>query len=714
MPIDSSPQSFPLDELLRRVGYQPLDANGLARKLKIKPDQEEAFFTFLAAEEAAGRVVPVQKGHGLGLYCLPERLGLVAGKLFMNERGFGFLTPDAPGHPDVYVGAEEIGVAMHQDRVLVRVNVREGGRRGGKMPEKLNGSVVKVLQRARAQLVGTLSRSQLVYYVRPDDVRILHDICVAPPTTPIPLGHKVVVRLKEWTSPKVSPEGEIVEVLGAPDDPGVDLLAITRKYELPGEFPDAPLAEAERLPATVQPADLEGREDYRKDFVLTIDPDDAKDFDDALSYRLFPGGEMEVSIHIADVSHYVRPGSALDREARLRGNSVYLVNRVIPMLPEKLSNGLCSLHPGVDRLVKTVVVRLGAKGNVISVRFAQGVIHSHRRLTYQEAYQFIRKPVGLVGKHLQALGSMARVLRQARFAQGALNLDFLEVKVRLDEKGKPIRLEPVVNDESHQLIEEYMLLANEVVAKHLRREQRPALYRVHDNPDPERLRDFSVQLRHLGIQVGDLTLRGEIQKLLTRVAGRPEEPVVKVNLLKSMKRAVYSDKPDGHFGLAKKNYTHFTSPIRRYADLVVHRCLFTRASRSDVPETLAAELSVLERRASEAETESVKLKKLEYFAIQAAATEGKKAFFPALVLEVRSGGLLVELPDFLITGFVRVSDMEGDLYLYDTYRQEMTGERSKVKVRTGMRINVQVVKVDLERRQIDFGTVKQKLLARKE
>jgi ribonuclease R len=698
--------SDPFYALLRHANYQPLDRRGLLRKLKVGPAEEAAFAAFLAEEETAGRVVALRDG----LYALPERLGLVSGKIFIHERGFGFLTPASPDHPDVYIGAEDVGVAMHQDRVLVRLNPpSRSSRRGDPRSGKLSGQVTKVLQRARTQLVGTFSRSEVMFYVQPDDVRIPHDICVAAPKKAIPLGHKVVVRLKPWTSPQMNPEGEIVEVLGSPNDPGVDLLAITRKYELPEEFPNDVLAQAERIPSFVVEDDIDGREDFRNDFVFTIDPDDAKDFDDALSYRQLPKGELEVAIHIADVSHYVLPGSALDREARERGNSVYLVNRVIPMLPEKLSNGLCSLHPNVDRLVKTVVVRLSAKGEVLHVRFTEAIIHSQQRLTYQEAYKLLKKPSGAVGKHLKVLGDMAQVLRRARFANGALNLDFLEVKVRLDANGKPVRLEPVVNDESHQLIEEYMLLANEVVARHLRREMRPAIYRVHDNPDPDRLADFRVQVQNLGFSVGDLTKRGEIQKLLGRIAGHPEEPVVKTNLLRSMKRAVYSEDPVGHFGLSKKNYTHFTSPIRRYADLVVHRCLFGHATRRDVPSGLAEALSVLERRASEAEQESVKLKKLEYFALQAEAT--KKGNFAALVLEVRTGGLLVELPEFLVSGFVPISEMQGEIYSFNPIRQELIGERSKSRIRVGMKISVHIVRVDLARRQIDFGTSSQKLAA---
>ncbi|HEY8966914.1 MAG TPA: VacB/RNase II family 3'-5' exoribonuclease, partial [Candidatus Methylacidiphilales bacterium] len=567
-----------LHALLASDRYQPVDAAGLAKKLKVKDADRPAFLSFLADEEREGRVVAAKHGK----YALPERLGLLAGRIAVNERGFGFVIPDDPDHADVRIGGGNLGTAMHNDRVLIRLHA-PGGRgfgkdRGRRREEKPEGEVTRVLKRARTQIVGTLERSRAAWYVRPDDARILHDVCVPPPFDggkPVPAGFKVVAKLKEWTSPHVSPEGEVTEVLGPAGKEGVDILSIIRKHELPGEFPAAALAEADRIPDAVRPADLEGREDFRGDFVLTIDPDDAKDFDDALSYKVLPGGDLEVAIHIADVSHYVRPGGALDAEARLRGNSVYLVDRVIPMLPEKLSNGLCSLRPDVDRLVKTVVVRLGKGGRVGAVRFASGVIHSRKRLTYQEAYRLIQNPVGPLGKHLSILGDMAMALRRARFAQGALNLDFPEVKVRLDAHGKPTAIEKIENDASHQLIEEYMLLANEAVARKLTHEGRPAVHRVHETPDPERLRELRVQLVSLGIPVGDLTQRGEIGKLLDRSTGTPEEAVVKTNLLRSLKRAVYSEKPLGHFGLAKKHYAHFTSPIRRYSDLLVHRALIS-------------------------------------------------------------------------------------------------------------------------------------------
>ena len=574
--------------------------------------------------------------------------------------------------------------------------------------------MVKVLQRKRRQLVGTLRKTPMFYFVLPDETRIPHDICVPPPADPAQLGQKVVVELKDWPDRRKPPEGVITEVLGAPDAPGVDLLSIIRKHDLPTSFPEKVEQEAADIAAQIPPEEIARREDFRKIFTLTIDPDDAKDFDDALSYRTHPDGSFEVFIHIADVSHYVRTGSALDTEARMRGNSIYLVDRVIPMLPEKLSNGICSLQPHVDRLVKTAIVTLDRHGEIKSFRFAAGIIHSAKRFTYKEAFAQLRKPATTpLAGHLHALNDMAQILRKRRFAKGALDLDFPEVKVRVNELGIPTHLERTENDISHQLIEEFMLLANEVVALELKRSGRPGLYRIHENPDPQRLEEFRAQAKSMGFTCGDLTQRGEIQKLLNQVRGKPGESVVKIGLLKSLKRAMYSPKPLGHYGLAKQNYTHFTSPIRRYSDLVVHRVLFD-ASRGagdlnfDSLSRLCLHLSTTERSAAEAEQESVKLKKLEYFDRQAHAT--KRTSFQALILEIRSSGLIVQLPEFLVQGMVPLSGLQGDLFVFNPQRLELHGQRTKITLRAGQSLQVEVATVDLARHQVDFRATKQSLL----
>jgi ribonuclease R len=705
--------------LLADPNYQPLDEKALARRLRVPPEEAAAFIAFLAEEEKTGRIMQVRHS----LYVLPKRLGFCVGRLQMNERGFGFLVPIDPAEADFYIAGEDTGTAFHGDLVLARLKEQRPGRgqRGGRQRDsRLRGEVVKVLQRKRRQLVGTLRKTPMFYYVLPDETRIPHDISVPAPTDAAQLGQKVVVELKEWPDRRKPPEGIITEVLGAPDAPGVDLLSIIRKHDLPTSFPEKVEQEAAVIAALIPPGEISRREDFRTIFTLTIDPEDAKDFDDALSYRILPNGDFEIFIHIADVSHYVPPGSALDIEARMRGNSVYLVDRVIPMLPEKLSNGICSLQPNVDRLVKTAVVTLDRRGEIRSFRFAAGIIHSARRFTYQEAFAQLRKPPSTpAARHLHELNGMAQTLRKRRFDRGALDLDFPEVKIRVDDLGIPTHLEKSENDISHQLIEEFMLLANEVVAIELKRRNRPGLYRIHENPDPERLQEFRAQARSMGFSCGDLTQRGEIQKLLNRVRGQPGESVVKIGLLKSLKRAMYSPKPLGHYGLSKSNYTHFTSPIRRYSDLVVHRVLFSHG-RDNAPgaasadfnydglSRLALHLSNTERSAAEAEQESVKLKKLEYFDRQAHAT--KRTSFQALIQEVRSSGLLVQLPEFVIQGMVPLSGLQGDLFVFNPQRLELHGQRTKVTLRAGQALQVEVDKVDLARHQVDFRATKQSLL----
>ena len=387
-------------------------------------------------------------------------------------------------------------------------------------------------------------------------------------------GDKVVVRLETWESRHVNPEGEVVEVLGPADAPGIDVLSVIRNYHLPTEFPAAVLKEAESIPETVETRMLEGREDLRDKFIVTIDPDDARDFDDAINVEKIDNATWELGVHIADVSAYVTPGSALDREARKRGNSVYLPDRVIPMLPERLSNGVCSLRPDVDRLTFSAFIQFDKNGRTKNARFARTVIRSAKRLTYKQAYAILKSsPTDKLSERLHQAWELASLLRRKRFEQGSLDLDFPEVKVYCDENGKPVRLERVENDESHQLIEEFMLAANEAVARELKNRSIPTVYRVHEDPDPDKLAEYRELVLSHNYRVGDLSKRAELQRFLVSTRGKPEEQALKIGLLKSLKRARYATQPLGHYGLAKTNYLHFTSPIRRYADLVVHRGL---------------------------------------------------------------------------------------------------------------------------------------------
>src|SRR6266550_3897779 len=628
--------------LLSRKDYRPLNKIEIARKLGVSGRARVALRGTLRDLELAGEIARIRKDR----YVLPAEADLVTGKLSIHPVGYGFLAQEKSGEPDVFIAAENIGTAMHGDRVVARISPEAPSRR---IKGRREGRVIRILERAHDTIVGTLQRSRSFYYVVPDDPRFVHDVYVHPTQdrraqAPGTVGDKVVVRLGAWESRHVNPEGEIIEVLGPASAPGVDVLSIIRKYHLPTEFPSDVLEQAERIPERVEAQQIAGREDLRNQFIVTIDPDDARDFDDAINVEKLPNGGWQLGVHIADVAAYVEPGSALDREARRRGNSVYLPDRVIPMLPERLSNGVCSLKPEVDRLTHSVFIQFDKRGVAKSARFARTVIRSAHRLTYKEAYAILTSPpVDRLGERLHVAWELAALLRRKLFQHGSLDLDFPEVKVWLDKQGRPVRLERVENDESHQLIEEFMLAANEAVARELKKRAIPTIYRVHENPDPEKLAEYRELVLSFGYKVGDLTHRAELQRLLAEIRGKPEEQALKVGLLKSLKRARYDPQSLGHYGLAKTNYLHFTSPIRRYADLVVHRALgrdaaARRASHMDMGEiaAIAEHISLTKRNAADAENDAAQIKKLEFFQRQLVGR--KQQIFSATVVDIRNYG----------------------------------------------------------------------------
>src|SRR5947207_333530 len=652
--------------LVARKDYRPLNKIDIGRKLDLTASQRVALRKILRELERAGEIARIRKNR----YVLPAEADLVAGKLSIHPAGYGFLSPEKSGEPDVFIAAENIGTAMHGDRVVARVSRDTPSDR---IKGRREGRVIRILERAHDTIVGTLQRSRNFYYVVPDDPRFVHDIYVHPEPNQQPgnaanVGDKVVVRLDAWESRHINPEGEIIEVLGPASMPGIDMLSIIRKYHLSVEFPKDVLGQAERIPEQVDERQLDGREDLREQFIVTIDPDDARDFDDAIQVEKTTSG-WRLGVHIADVAAYVEPGSALDREARRRGNSVYLPDRVIPMLPERLSNGVCSLNPGVDRLTHSVFIQFDKNGVAKSARFARSVIRSAHRLTYKQAYAILKSSTrDQLSEQLHVAWELASLLRRKRFEHGSLDLDFPEVKVRLDETGKPVRLERIENDESHQLIEECMLAANEAVARELKKRAVPTIYRVHENPDPEKLAEYREFALSFNYKVGDLAHRAELQRLLASIRGKPEEQALKTGLLKSLKRARYAPQPLGHYGLAKPNYLHFTSPIRRYADLVVHRALADHngkhRARIDMSQmaSISEHISMTERVAAEAEIESVRMKKLEFF--QRQLDQRNPQVFRAAIVDVRNYGLLVELPDALVTDLFQVSLLTNDFYLF--------------------------------------------------
>jgi len=697
--------------LLSRKDYRPLNKIEIANKLGVSGRARVALRGTLRDLERAGEIARIRKDR----YVLPAEADLVTGKLSLHPVGYGFLTSEKPGEPDVFIAAENVGTAMHRDRVVARISLEPPA---GRIKGRREGRVIRILERAHDTIVGTLQQSRNFYFVVPDDPRFVHDIYVRPVAavqedrqseTEATVGDKVVVRLDDWQSRHVNPEGEIIEVLGPASAPGVDVLSIIRKFHLPTEFPSDVLQQAERIPERVEAQQIAGREDLRNQFIVTIDPDDARDFDDAINVEKLANGGWQLGVHIADVAAYVEPGSALDREARLRGNSVYLPDRVIPMLPERLSNGVCSLKPEVDRLTHSVLIQFDKRGVAKSARFARSVIRSAHRLTYKQAYAILNSPPrDRLAERLHLAWELAALLRRKRFEHGALDLDFPEVKVWVDTQGKPVRLERVENDESHQLIEEFMLAANEAVARELKRRAIPTIYRVHENPDPEKLAEYREFALSFGYKVGDLTHHGELQRLLAETRGKPEEQALKVGLLKSLKRARYDPQPLGHYGLAKTNYLHFTSPIRRYADLVVHRALGSdtaarRSYRMGMAEiaSVAEHISTTERNAADAEIDATQMKKLEFFQRQLAGR--KPQMFSATVVDVRNYGLMVELPDALITGLIHVSSLTDDFYVFDPARRQLIGRRSRKRFRVGDNLSVFVARVDLFKRQVDFA-----------
>ena len=674
----------------------------------------------------------------------------LTGRIQFRAGGSAFVVRDdsaslAQGEPALQVFGEDTGVALPGDRVLAR---EFPGRKGRKPGEKIGG-VVRVLERGRNTIVGDLRRDRRAWIVQPDDPRFSYEILVADPgrsdVTPQPQeGDKVVVTLNEWKRRQDSLTGVITARLGRTHEPRAELLGVLEKYDLNPRFPDAVEREAADLPDRVHPRDLANRLDYREVPTFTIDPDDAKDFDDALSIEQLDGSEVRVGIHIADVSTYVRPGTELDREAQKRGNSTYLVGTVIPMLPEKLSNGLCSLVEAQDRLCKAVFLTFSKNGAIKHTAYANTVIRSRKRLTYKQAFAFLfdhdlariralplppKHQTGSTGRALRELSDaelvdlqswirtlwrLASKLRKDRMAHGSLDLDMPETKIFVDEKGYADRLEKIVHDESHQLIEEFMLAANEAVAHATRGHHLASLYRVHDDPDPEKLNELRGQLDTFDIHTGDLTLREEVVKLLETLRTHPQGYTLRTQLLRSLKKAAYRATPDGHYGLAKRDYTHFTSPIRRYADLVVHRVFDhylvkhqgypASADRAGYNlggvERLGEHLSLTEINSAEAERESVKIKLLEFFEREVA--KKPKTKFAAVITDVRPNGFFLELVESMTFGFVSVAALADDRYTLNGAGTMLVGRKTKRRFELNGRLDVVVARVDRFKRLIDF------------
>ncbi len=681
---------------------RPLKAKEIANALKLDNRDYSQLRRLLRDLERRGRAY---RGRGRR-YALPRRINLVVGRLEVTRAGHGFVVPDE-GQGDVFVPAPQLLDAQAGDRVVVRVEKRRRGRN----PE---GSVVRVLERARTQVVGVFHRRGRFAFLVPEEGTLRRDVFVAAGSRAGARdGDVVVARIVDWGGDQHDPVGEVVEVLGRSGDPGVDVLAILHAHELRSDFPPEVTRRAEELARRgIDPSELAAREDYRDLLVFTIDPVDAKDHDDALSIQRLDSDRWIVGVHIADVSHYVSPGSEIDDEALERATSVYLVDRVLPMLPEALSGDLCSLHPGSDRLTVSAWLTLDSTAAVKSVRFAAGVIRSHRALSYEEAQAIIAgegRSSSELRRALVELRDLALQLRRRRLARGGLDFDLPEARVIVNAAGEPTQIRQLLRLESHQLIEEFMILANQSVARLAERKAWPFVYRIHEPPDPDRLERLREFLGGLGLKLSKDAERSPraLQRLLERVDGRPEEAVVSTLVLRSMKQARYSAQREGHFGLGLQAYTHFTSPIRRYPDLVVHRLLGSGLLGRGAPDPKLAERlgfvaersSQRERVAMEAERDSVELKKMEYMERHLGDE------FEGTISGVKSYGVFVLVDDVLVEGLVHVSELEDDYYRYVEEEYSLVGEGRRRRFRLGDRVRVQVVAVDRAARELDLRFV---------
>lgn len=695
-------------QFMLKKAYKPLTLDELVQTFGVNEAEQEQFIRWVDELEAEGKIVKTRSKR----YGVPERMNLVRGTLQGNAKGFGFVLPDDPSLPDLYIHANDMNGAMDRDVVLARIHKHKAGQ------QHQEGEIVRILKRGRESIVGTfVAFSPHFGVVVPDDRRLTADIFVPPEARQGATdGQKVVVQITHYPTGRHSAEGEITEVLGFGDEPGVDIVSIIRKHGLPESFSEEVLKEAERIPETVDEKEIQARRDLRDRTIVTIDGADAKDLDDAVSVERLENGNVRLGVHIADVSHYVKEGSALDREAYERACSVYLVDRVIPMLPKRLSNGICSLNPRVNRLTLTCDMEIDAQGNVVDYEIYPSVIRTNERMTYADVKRIlVDEDEKLIQKYrdyvedFRLMAQLAKILRNKRLKRGAIDFNFAEAKVILEDDGKPKAVELRPRTIAEQLIEEFMLAANETVAEHFYRLEVPFVYRIHESPDVEKLRTFYEFVTSFGYTVKgspDKVKPRSLQNLLSKVKGKPEETVISTVMLRSMKQAKYAAECIGHFGLAASFYTHFTSPIRRYPDLLIHRIIHEviregalsveRINQLNeyLPDA-AKQSSIKERVAIDAERETNDLKKAEYMADKI----GEE--YEGIISSVTSFGVFVELPN-TIEGMIHVSYLTDDYYHYDDHSYSLIGERTGQIFRIGDRVRVRVNKVDLNERKIDF------------
>jgi ribonuclease R len=683
-----------------------LNYKQVAARLDLEADPKEV-------SAVLDKLVLEEKIAGLdrGKYHFIHQSSQIEGYVEITQRGSGYLICDDEGTEDVFIASSDLKHAFHGDKVLVNLYAQKSGKR-------LEGEVVEILERRKKNFVGTIQVSKDFAFVVSDDKKVYVDFYIPKEDlNGAEDGQKVIVKLKDWPDKAKNPYGKIVEVLGNPGENETEMHAIVAEFGFATQFPDDVLKEANAIKEKISKEEIAKRRDFRNTLTFTIDPEDAKDFDDAISYRIIDSELIEVGVHIADVSHYVVPGTKLDEDAFNRATSVYLVDRTIPMLPENISNFLCSLRPNEDKLCFAAVFHLNRKGEIHHEWFGKTIIHSQKRFAYEEAQEIIEgKQDAIFSDVLETLNNIAKELKEKRFKAGAISFETEEVKFRLDDEGKPIEVYKKIRKDAHKLIEEYMLLANRKVAEFVYKKAEankksafPFVYRVHDLPNTDKVIEFNKFIKRFGFQIktdSEIQIAKSINQLLHDAEGKPELGILQSMAIRTMAKAIYTSKKSSHYGLAFDYYTHFTSPIRRYPDLLAHRFLYAylngekiHSKEIELLEKKCKHSSDMEQKAAEAERASTKYKQAEYLQSYVGRV------FSGVISGVTEWGIYVELSENKCEGLVRLNTLFDDHYLFDEDQRIIVGKRNKKKFQIGDPVRVQVKKSDPIKRTIDFTLV---------
>lgn len=691
-------------DFMSKKSYKPMDIDGLSKVFQVKKFERKEFKKTLKDMERDGQIIETNSGH----FGIADEMGIVIGKLEGHSKGYGFvITDDMSG--DVFIPSSGMNGAMNGDKVACRITKEKADEK------KCEGEIVKVIERANEKVIGRFESSRDFAFVVPEDKRIYDDIFIPKDCfNDAKNGDVVIAKITKWPRGRRNPEGKVKEIVGKFGDSSIDALTVMKEHSLPEAFPEKVIRYVENIESSISEDEIKRRKDLRDLKIVTIDGDDAKDLDDAVSIEKLSNGNYKLGVHIADVSNYVKERSPLDKEALKRGNSVYLIDRVIPMLPKELSNGICSLNPKEDRLTLTCMMEIDNTGKVVDHNIFESVIRTSERMTYNDVTKILEgsdpallKRYDYLLDDFKLMEELCQILHKKRIERGAIDFDFAESKITLDENGKPVSVEPYERGTANRIIEEFMLVCNETIAEHMFWANVPFVYRVHENPDEEKLLRFNEFAHNLGyvVKASKEVHPKALQEVIEKVKGTAEETVVSMLLLRSLKLAKYSPECTGHFGLAAKYYCHFTSPIRRYPDLIIHRIIKEyingRIDQNSIKKLQAAvayaseQSSETERVAEDAERELDDIKKTEYMSEKI----GEK--YDGIISSVTSFGLFVELPN-TIEGLIHVTSLDDDYYIYDEKHLMLIGERKKKIYKIGDEVRIKVSKVNTDTHEIFF------------